>query len=135
MPAPSPTDILKDLLDPFDVEDLVFVYLQCERGYLVLPASRRTNTAAYEYVLVNPDTRQQAIVQIRTGDAPVPLDELLSGANTIHKAFAYSARGLYDGDQEGRVERLTDDELLRFALERPYALPPRVYEWLQDHAS
>lgn len=132
--APQPRQILKDLLDPYDVEDLVFVYLQSERGYFVLPGSRRPDTAGYEFVLVHPRTRKQAIVQVKSGNAVVDLGKLESAVEgTDHRAFAYSARGNYEGDADGRIEKLSDKRLLDFALSKPYVLPPRVREWFKDH--
>ena len=44
-------DVLGGLLDPYDLEHLVYVYLQVARNYFVIPASRRTDAAAYEYAL------------------------------------------------------------------------------------
>jgi hypothetical protein len=126
--APDPAVVLRDLRDPFDVEDLVYVYLQAMRDWLVLPVSRRAGTAAYEYELVHRDTQQLAIVQVKTGDQPVPIDQLARIVGETHVAFAYSTRGNYEGSATN-VTRITDDELLDFAVNRPHQLPPRVREW------
>ena len=104
--APSPEEVLASLLAPFDLEDLVFVYMQVERGYLVLPGSRRTDTAVYEYVLPHPSTREQAMVQVKTGSSAVDLEQLKKAAGGDHKAYAFSTTGSYTGSGSG-VELLS----------------------------
>ena len=127
--APSPEEVLVSLLAPFDVEDLVFVYMQVERGYLVLPGSRRTDTAAYEYVLLHPGTREQAVVQVKTGSSAVDLEQLKKAAGSDHRAYAFSTTGSYTGSGSG-VELISSERLLEFMSERPEVLPPRVKGWL-----
>jgi hypothetical protein len=131
LPKISNADVLRELLDPFDVEDLVYVYLQAVRNYLVLPASRRTDTAAYEYALIERDTKQLAVTQIKSGDTPVDLSALAATVGDDKIGFAYATSGQYDGDGGKRVECLSDDELLGFAKSHPDLLPPRVKRWLQ----
>ena len=68
--APPPDVVLRDLLEPFDVEDLVFVFLQAKQGWLVLPASRRAGTAAYEYELVHRTTGEPPSSRSRPATVP-----------------------------------------------------------------
>ena len=133
LPPPAAEDVIKHLLEPFNVEDLVFTYLQ-SRGYLVLPASRRTDTAAYEYVMVHRETGKLAVAQVKTGQSSVDLDLLASTAGEDHDAFAYSTGSHYRGHGSAAIERLTDAQLLGFANAAPHHLPPRVRRWL-DYSS
>lgn len=130
LPAPSPEDVLHNLLEPYDVEDLVFAYLQVERGYVVLPASRRTDNPTYEYALIKRETGMLTPVSIKSGSVSVDVGMLASTAESAGYAFAYSTGGHYHGDDRGLVERISDDELLAFALSSPKLLPPRVRRWL-----
>ena len=36
----SPVDVLTSLLDPYDVEDIVYIWLQVAKGYVALPRAR-----------------------------------------------------------------------------------------------
>lgn len=128
--APSARTVLHDLLDPYDVEDLVFTYLQVVRGYVVLPKSRRTDNRTYEWALIERKSGRLVPVSIKTGSSSVDVAELASTAEAEGKAIAYSTEGLYDGDDGGRVERVTEDELLRFARTSAHLLPPRVRQWM-----
>jgi hypothetical protein len=127
--AQDPLDILRSMLDPFDVEDLVYVYLQAVRDWLVLPASRNTSTATYEYVLVHRTTRQLAIAQVKTGASAVQMNRLSRAAGEDHVAFAYSTEGRYEGSGDGRITVIGDEDLLSFVSNCPQLLPPRVRRW------
>jgi hypothetical protein len=53
-----------------------------------------------------------------------------AAATTGAAAFAFSAAGRYDDDDEGAVTSITADELLDFAATTPHLLPPRARRWL-----
>jgi len=129
-PLPTRHEILHAHLAPFDVEDLVYVYLQAERDYLVLPASRRTDSLAYEYVMVHRPTGRLAIAQVKTGNVSLNVGDLARAAReTDADAFAFSTDGRYHGADDGAVQRITDKALLDFAAHQPHLLPPRVRRW------
>ena len=134
LPAPSREEVLCDHLDPLDVEDLVYVYLQVVHDYVVLPASRRTDTPTYEYALVRPSDGQLAVVQVKTGDAAVDVGLLARTAGNDHAAYAYATSGRYAGGDHGRVKRISDAELMEFVASSPTLLPPRVKRWF-DYAA
>lgn len=129
LPQPTEAGVLCDYLDPFDVEDLVYAYLQVAHDYIVLPASRRTDTPTYEYALVHRQSGVLAVVQVKTGRTPVDVALLARTAGHDRAAYAYSTSGSYAGDDGGRVQRITDDELLDFVRTSPQLLPPRVKRW------
>jgi hypothetical protein len=128
----SRANVLRELLDPFDVEDLVYMCLQLAHDYLVVPASRRTDTSTYEYVLMRRKDARKAVVQVKTGSAAVDVDALLSAAAGEAQAIAYATSGSYVGATE-RAIIITDDELLTFARTHDGFLPPRVRRWF-DYA-
>ena len=132
----SAASVLRDFLDPIDVEDLVYVFLQVDEGYVVLPASRRTDTQAYEYELIERSSGKRAVVQVKTGKSRVDLTELASAAGQHGHAFAYATGGGYHGSASESVRVLRDEELLAFARTHPALLPARVRTWFEiaaDH--
>lgn len=130
--APTPETVLKHLLDPYDVEDLVFSYLQVERACIVLPKSRRTTNQTYEYAVIERDSGNLVPVSIKTGSSAVDVTQLASTAEAAGKAIAYSTEGNYDGDDHGRVERISNDQLLEFVGQYPKLVPPRVRLWMEQ---
>jgi hypothetical protein len=129
VPSSTPEEVLQSLLHPWDVEDLVALYLQVVRKFLILPASRQTGTAGYEYVLIDLNSRRQVIVQVKTGDSSVDLVRLASAAGSERLAIAFSTRGLYKG-QDSRVEKLTNQEILKFMEDYRSILPDKIRGWL-----
>jgi hypothetical protein len=132
LPKPSAEEIVRDHLDPFDVEDLVFTYLQVVRGFLVLPASRKTNNPAYEWSVIDRQEGGLIPVSIKTGAQAVDVSMLASTAEDTETAYAYSTNGHYTGDGQGHVETIDTAELLAFAEESPHLLPPRVRRWMEQ---
>lgn len=79
--------ILRSLLAPLDVEDLVVAYLQDRRGYVAFPVRQGRSTAVYECVLRNRKDGHTAVIQVKTGGAEVPIKRLtrawpISGSST-----------------------------------------------------
>jgi hypothetical protein len=127
----SKAEVLSQL-EPYDLEDLVYTWMQVERGYLALPRARRTDTPAYEWTMLHRETHAPAIVQVKSGDQAVDLDALVSAATDRRTVlFAFSAAGEYTGSGQGRVICIETDELLAFVEENPELLPPRVRTWFE----
>jgi len=121
----SQAEVVRELLHPVDVEDLVCTFLQVTRNYMVLPASHRSDTPAYEQVFISRGDGHRAIVQVKTGDTAVDLELLREAAGDDARAFAYSTTNKYAGPP-GPVHIIGEHELLAFAREQPQFLPPRV---------
>lgn len=63
--ALGPHDVLASHLDPYDVEDLVYVWLQVERDYIALPRARQRDTPAYEWTMINRASRRRGSCRSR----------------------------------------------------------------------
>jgi hypothetical protein len=125
-------EILTIHLDPYDVEDLVYVWLQATANYLALPRSRKRDTPAYEYTLIHRETGRRAIAQIKTGLTPVDLAALAAAVTDSRtNTFAYATSGRYIGDTSQVTRVIGDAELLAFARQHPQFLPPRVRTWFE----
>jgi hypothetical protein len=68
---------------------------------MVLPGSHRSDTPAYEQVLISRDDGHRAIVQVKTGATSVDLEQLRKAAANDARAFAYSATDTYVGKRVG----------------------------------
>jgi hypothetical protein len=69
-------------LDPYDLEDLIYTWMQVCGGYLALPRARRTDTPAYEWTMLHREHQTPAIVQVKSGLQGVDLDALAAAAPT-----------------------------------------------------
>jgi hypothetical protein len=130
--AISPTEVLTSHLDPYDVEDLVYVWLQAARGYIASPRARQRDTPAYEWTMIHRGTHRRGIVQIKTGADHVDLQALASArADEQTDTFAFATCGGYNGDPGLVNEVISIDDLLAFAASEPDLLPVRVRTWFE----
>jgi hypothetical protein len=127
----SPAEVLRQL-EPFDLEDLIYVWLQVEHGYLALPKARRTDTPAYEWTMLQRSSNLPAIIQVKSGEQGVDLDALAAAAPDENTTlFAYSAADDYFGSPVRAVTCIGTNELLAFVKDNPKLLPPRVRTWFE----
>jgi hypothetical protein len=74
------------LLSPLDHEDLAALYLQTE-GYVLVPSTVKSSTAAYEWVMFHQKTGERAVLQVKSGNAWILIGPLLD-APGIQRAIA-----------------------------------------------
>jgi hypothetical protein len=130
-PEFSPVEVLEQL-EPYDLEDLIYTWMQVSGGYLALPNARRTDTPAYEWTMLHRETHTPAIVQVKSGAQGVDLEALAAAApNEKTTLFAYSAAGIYTGSPPRRVTRIETTDLLVFVAKHAKLLPPRVRTWFE----
>jgi hypothetical protein len=133
-PAPLSFTHLEVLrqLEPYDLEDLVYTWMQVAEDYLALPKARRTDTPAYEWTMLNRKTFVPAIVQVKSGSQAVDLEALAAAApNTETVLFACSASGKFTGHPPREIRCISAAELVAFAREHERLLPPRVSTWFE----
>ena len=122
----SPSDVLRSLLGPLDVEDLVAAFLQDTRDYVALPARHARSTSVYEYVLKHRRDGHIAVVQVKTGGATVPVETL--DAETAAKWFVYTDR---DQELPKFVERIEAESLIDYMNSGAASLPPVTELWMR----
>jgi hypothetical protein len=128
----TPREVLTSHLDPYDVEDLVYVWLQVERGFVALPRARQRDTPAYEWSMLHRHTRRRGIAQIKTGSTPVDLTELGAAVtDETTDTYAYATSGAYVGDTAAVTHVIQDADLLEFVAQHPDLLPARVRTWFE----
>jgi hypothetical protein len=125
---PSTFEVLDVFLDPFDAEDLVAAYLQATRGWIALPTRSDKSKLAYEYMLRDPGDGQIYAVQVKTGDAQVPVQQL-SNADGL-RWIVFSARKRWIDPLPGHVHAIEPTDIVAFMQSQPHALPPVVSGWM-----
>lgn len=133
-PAPlsfTHIEILQQL-EPYDLEDLVYTWMQVSEDYLALPNARRTDTPAYEWTMLNRKTFVAAKVQVKSGSQAVDLDALAATATDAETVlFACSASGKFTGHPHREVRCISPAELVEFVHDHKQLLPPRVRTWFE----
>lgn len=98
------------MLDDEETEDLVFLYLQ-KLGWYLIPNSRKGDSMKFEYLAVNPVTREKALSQVKTGRTTINKDDYVQHKERI---FLFQSNELYTGAGTSNVVCISRDELLRF---------------------
>ena len=115
-----------DFLDAQTTEDAVAIYLQM-RGWLYLPESRRPDTMGYEYILINRETFERAVVQVKTGKTSLNRDDW---SNFPAKVFLFQSNNNYTGSTYNHVECIAPDDLREFLFSNQNLLPRSVKRWV-----
>lgn len=112
------------MLNYEETEDLLFLYLQ-EKGWYVVPNSRKRNKLKYEFSIVNPKTGEQGETQVKTGTGN-PLDT--EKYDEDRQVFLFQSEENYKGKTPKNVVLVRRKELLSFLENSTKWLP----EWLQN---
>ena len=116
-------------LDDQATEDAVAIYLQM-RGWLLVPESRQVDTMGYEYVLINRETLERAVVQVKSGKTQLNRDSYSESDFRKEKVFLFQSHGNYTGSDHRQVECIDPDELRRFIFSNRDLLPQSIKHWV-----
>lgn len=111
-------------------EDVIFLYLQTI-GWLVVPNSRKADTMSFEFYLIHRETRERAVVQIKTGNTWLNTDEW---SDRNERVILFQANGLYSGGSHSSVACIQPTEIENFIAENHDLLPASTLYWL-NHVS
>ena len=120
-------DIL-EFLQPEDVEEVVSLYLQLEKGYLIYSSTNKLDTQTYELVAVARDGSHKAYPQVKTGNTPLDgsqFKELTAGGD---KVFLFTVDGEYCNT--AGMEILDKKALIDFIYAHKNIMPGRIQQWL-----
>lgn len=121
-------------LDDKSTEDAVAIYLQ-SKGWFIVPGSRKADTMSYEYMLIHRDTKERAVIQVKTGRTPLDRDEWsaiasrMSGSPSKVRAILFQSYGEYTGCEHRNVECISPDDLWEFIVRHPDLLPKSIVHW------
>jgi hypothetical protein len=107
-------------------EDVIFIYLQT-KGWLVVPNSRKADTMSFEFYLIHRETRERAIVQIKTGHTPLNVDEW---RDRRERVFLFQSNGLYFGESDPSVACISPAEIEAFMDQNRDLLPASTLYWM-----
>ena len=109
------------LLDSEEVEDLVFLFLQSS-GWFVVPNSRKADTMAFEYLVINPRTNDQAQVQVKTGRSSL---DRTAFRDLPFPVILFQSHDRYTGPENSNVTCIARAEMEAFIASAAQWLPAR----------
>lgn len=114
-------------LDWETTEDVIFIYLQIQ-GWLIIPHSRKVNTMSYEFIAINCETYERAIVQVKTGNTELNVEDWEDLAETV---FLFQANGKYRGSEAQNVICLRPNIIETFIRANIQIMPGAVQRWIK----
>ncbi|MCF2501041.1 hypothetical protein [Dyadobacter chenhuakuii] len=120
------------LLSSSDLEDVIGLYLQISLGYLLFPSSCKSDTLAYEYELVHRETKELAVVQVKSGNESLDRDKYRS---IDGKVFLFACNGQYFGEEYSHVTCFEPQHIKDFMLKNWKLLPRSINFWLNRFSS
>jgi hypothetical protein len=134
----DPTADLFDKLSSQDCEDVVGLYLQLDRDYLIVPGTCKKGTQRFEFVLINKNDGHRAMAQVKQGKKDIlRATDYSDLAAKGYKVYLWSSKQQYgDLAVAAGVEYLCTykkgetDPLESFVRENESLMPERIRTWL-----
>ena len=113
---------LFQLLSPWDLENLLGLYLQARFGYMVVPKTSQLGTPHYEFVLVHRDGRRAAI-QVKSGNVTLDRADYLGVTQEFDEFYLFTVSGSYVGSASAKVTCVQPEEVRAFARDSYKFMP------------
>ena len=82
---------------------------------------------SYEFYLINKDTKEKAIVQVKSGNTSLTPSEW---AGRKEKVFLFQSNGNYNGEGNNAVVCIAPKEIQTFMYENLELMPSNIAYWL-----
>lgn len=109
-----------------ETEDILFIYLQFN-GWIVVPNSRKADTMRYEYYLIHRETKERAIVQVKTGHTKL---DPKTWNDRGEKVILFQSNNKYCSPSTNKIICIDPKEIECFMLNNKSLLPSSVVRWL-----
>lgn len=127
--------IKDDILDMFlyeDMEEIVSLYLQVKKNYLVYTSSNKIDTQTYEFVMVSKDGKNLCYAQVKTGGIPLDGKNFEHLVKTNNEVYLFAVSQKYINIDNKNIIALTKDEIISFIYNNKFLMPERVKMWLNN---
>ena len=129
-PVGSFRESLFDVLGPYDLEDLVGLYLQVKENLLVIPSSCKHSTPRVEFWMKDRRSGEEVGVQVKSGSQTVDLADYNDESCRLF-FFQQAGEPPCGEDTTERRIFITPKQLLEFSHENPRLLPTRIRSALE----
>ena len=125
----SKEDIL-DLFLPEDMEEIIGLYLQFKKNYLLYSSSNKIDTETYEFVMISRNGDHLCYPQVKTGNVSLNGDDYTHLTKSGNKVYLFAVSGRYFNVDDPNIIPIRKDEILHFIYENKIIMPPRIKMWL-----
>ncbi len=111
-------------------EDILGLYLQLKKGYIIIPSSCKSDTTNYEYELLNKKTKEKAVVQVKNGDVNLNTTDFSNINSTI---FLFTTKGKYFGKKEN-IHFIDPKQMENFIFSNLKMMPSKIQNWVSIYS-
>ena len=116
---------------PEDFEEIVSLYLQLEKNYLIYTSTNKINTAKYEFVMISRDGKEKCCIQVKTGNTTLDPENYIYLTENNVKVYLFTLEG-YKRENINNVICLKKEEILDFIKNNKEILPSRIKYWMEE---
>ncbi|HHF3029502.1 TPA: hypothetical protein ACPJ05_003199 [Vibrio diabolicus] len=121
------TSNIFSFLSAEEAEDIIFIYLQV-KGWVLIPNSRKSDTMSYEYYAIHKESKQKAIVQVKTGWTALNPKEW---EQWKEKVFLFQVNGNYTEAGSDNVVCISPKEIEKFISDYLDIIPTSIGRWFE----
>lgn len=119
-----------DFLQPEDVEEVVSLYLQIQKNYLVYTSTNKLDTQKYEFVGVARDGSHYCYPQVKTGGETLDGDQYKNLTEHGNIVYLFATSEKYYNVNEDAIIAIYREELLEFMYKNRKVMPLRIQQWM-----
>jgi hypothetical protein len=115
-----------DLIGDQELEDLVGIYLQMAKDYIIIPSTCKSDTALIEFSLIHKKTGNSAYLQVKSGNSFADLKPLLEKKGQVY----YFQKDKVEREEYKKLIHISEAEILEFIKNHQAILPENIKVWL-----
>lgn len=119
-------------ISPSDCEDLLCMYLNKTKGYVVIPSTNKKSTELYECVMLDPKNGKNIFIQVKKGDDNIDVLDYLHLDGVV---YLLSTSGRIDNyDEKYKNIKIVDSkELFNYLSHEDFQnyLPQSIKYWIE----
>jgi len=119
-----------DMFLPEDVEEIISLFLQSEKNYLIYTSTNKIDTEKYEFVMISRDGSHMCYPQVKTGNVALDFNDynkLTEHGNMVY-LFAVSQNYILNNNQN--IIALSKSEIIDYLYKNKVIMPKRIRMWL-----
>ena len=119
------------LLSSDDCEDILGLYLQLKKNYMLVPSSCKSDTMNYEYELINRTNGQKAVVQVKNGNVDLNIKDY---SDIDSKVYLFTTKGKYIGEPTDEIVFMKPEIMEQFVFEKEKLMPKKIRNWIEIYS-
>lgn len=125
----SREDIL-DLFLPEDMEEIIGLYLQFKKNYLLYSSSNKIDTETYEFVMISRNGDHLGYPQVKTGKVSLNGNDYIHLTKSGNKVYLFAVSNQYLNVDDPNIIPIRKSEVLDFIYNNKIIMPSRIKIWL-----